>query len=109
MACQVIKGDERMCRNYARKGMTCCYSHRVLENTQFVSSIYDEFIENMNFVLKNETEFKLQERRIRIFKVIDTQKLPKGIDWHQMMEAMNRKLLEDDVFYRHGVIVTNPF
>ena len=77
MACQVIKGNERMCRNYARKGMTCCYSHRVLENTQFV--------------LKNETEFKLQERRIRVFK---------GIDWNQgwghAMEAMNRKMLEDD-------------
>ena len=35
--CQVIKGNDRPCRNYARKGLTCCYAHRKLE-TEPVSS-----------------------------------------------------------------------
>ena len=29
--CQVIKGNDKPCANYARKGLTCCYSHRKLE------------------------------------------------------------------------------
>ena len=29
--CQVIKGNNRPCCNYARKGLTCCYAHRKLE------------------------------------------------------------------------------
>jgi hypothetical protein len=29
--CQVIKANNRACRNYARKGLTCCYPHRNLE------------------------------------------------------------------------------
>ena len=29
--CQVIKGNDRACRNYARKGKTCCFPHRQLE------------------------------------------------------------------------------
>ena len=29
--CQVIKGNDRPCRNYARKGFMCCYAHRKLE------------------------------------------------------------------------------
>jgi len=33
-ACQVIKADGKHCRNYARKGLTCCYAHRALENTE---------------------------------------------------------------------------
>ena len=35
-ACQVIKSNDRHCRNYARTGMTCCYPHRKLENTETV-------------------------------------------------------------------------
>ena len=35
--CQVIKGDDKPCRNYARKGLTCCYAHRKLENTEPVA------------------------------------------------------------------------
>ena len=31
MYCQVIKGNNKMCSNYARKNMECCYSHRKLE------------------------------------------------------------------------------
>jgi len=31
--CQVIKSNDRWCRNYARKGLTCCWSHRNLEET----------------------------------------------------------------------------
>ena len=34
--CQVIKGDDKPCRNYARKGLTCCHSHRALENVEYV-------------------------------------------------------------------------
>ena len=31
--CQAVMPNGRHCRNYARKnGMTCCYSHRYLEN-----------------------------------------------------------------------------
>ena len=30
--CQVIKANGRWCCNYARKDMTCCWSHRNLEN-----------------------------------------------------------------------------
>ena len=37
--CQVIKGDERKCRNYSRKNKSCCYSHRKLENQTEVSSV----------------------------------------------------------------------
>jgi len=32
--CQVIKSNNRRCKNYARKGMTCCYAHRKLENDE---------------------------------------------------------------------------
>ena len=35
-ACQVIKGDDRKCKNYARKGKTCCWSHRALEHVEYV-------------------------------------------------------------------------
>ena len=35
-ACQVIKGNDRKCKNYARKGMTCCWSHRALEHVEYV-------------------------------------------------------------------------
>ena len=34
--CQVIKGNEHMCRNYARKDKECCYSHRSLETGYIV-------------------------------------------------------------------------
>ena len=34
--CQVIKGNDKPCRNYARKGLTCCHSHRALENVEYV-------------------------------------------------------------------------
>ena len=30
--CQVIKANDQPCANYARKGLTCCYSHRKLES-----------------------------------------------------------------------------
>jgi len=30
--CQVIKSNDQWCRNYARKGMTCCWPHRKFEN-----------------------------------------------------------------------------
>ena len=29
--CQVIKGNDKACCNYARKNKECCYSHRSLE------------------------------------------------------------------------------
>ena len=64
-ACQVIKGNERPCRNYARKNLTCCYQHRKLENVKYILSIYEEFIDAMNFALDNEVEWELQERRIK--------------------------------------------
>jgi len=35
--CQVIKGNNRSCRNYARKGLTCCYAHRKLEEVEYVA------------------------------------------------------------------------
>ena len=31
--CQVIKSNDRWCRNYSRKGMSCCWVHRNLEDT----------------------------------------------------------------------------
>jgi hypothetical protein len=31
--CQVIKSNDQWCRNYARKGMACCWVHRNLEDT----------------------------------------------------------------------------
>ena len=31
--CQVIKSNDKWCRNYARKGMTCCWVHRNFENS----------------------------------------------------------------------------
>ena len=64
-ACQVIKGNERSCRNYARKKLTCCYQHRKLENVKYILSIYEEFIDAMNFALDNEVEWDFQERRIK--------------------------------------------
>ena len=30
--CQAVKANGKHCRNYARKGKTCCYAHRYLEN-----------------------------------------------------------------------------
>ena len=30
--CQVIKSNDKWCKNYARNGLTCCWSHRKLEN-----------------------------------------------------------------------------
>jgi len=35
--CQVIKANNKPCANYARKGLTCCYAHRKLENTEVVA------------------------------------------------------------------------
>jgi len=35
--CQVIKSNDRPCAAYARKGLTCCYAHRKLENTKVVA------------------------------------------------------------------------
>jgi hypothetical protein len=32
--CQVIKGNNKPCANYARKGLTCCYPHRRLERVE---------------------------------------------------------------------------
>ena len=32
--CQAVKPNGKHCCNYARRGMTCCYSHRYLENTE---------------------------------------------------------------------------
>ena len=31
--CQVIKSNEKWCRNYPMKGKVCCWSHRNLEET----------------------------------------------------------------------------
>jgi hypothetical protein len=31
MSCQVIKATDNLCRNFARKNKTCCWSHRKLE------------------------------------------------------------------------------
>jgi hypothetical protein len=33
--CQVIKGNDEPCKNYARYKMTCCHSHRSLENEPY--------------------------------------------------------------------------
>ena len=35
--CQVIKANNRKCKNYARKGLTCCYPHRNLEEEETVT------------------------------------------------------------------------
>jgi len=39
--CQVIKSNNAWCCNYARKGLTCCWSHRKLENDK-VEMVVDE-------------------------------------------------------------------
>jgi hypothetical protein len=110
-ACQVIKADDRPCRNYARKGMTCCYPHRKLETEAFVPEIqdilYNELVESMKFVDQNEIEWKLQERRVSVFKVIDTH-LPKEKDWHSTMKTIIQVLNEDDTLYRNGFVCVNP-
>ncbi len=31
--CQVIKSNDKWCRNHPMKGKTCCWSHRKLEDT----------------------------------------------------------------------------
>ena len=31
--CQAVMNSGRHCRNYARKHLTCCYSHKYLEDT----------------------------------------------------------------------------
>jgi hypothetical protein len=41
---QVIR-TKRACKNYARKGMTCCYSHRKLENMECVQKTENEWPE----------------------------------------------------------------
>jgi len=69
-ACQVIKGNERPCRNYARKNLTCCYQHRKLENVKYILSIYEEFIDEMNFALDNAVEWELQECRLNILSFL---------------------------------------
>ena len=108
--CQVIKADDRACRNYARKGMSCCYPHRKLENDLFVpeiqDTVYNELVESMNFVNQNDVEWKLQERRVDVFKVIDTH-LPKEKDWHYTMKTIIQVLNEDDLLHRHGFVCVN--
>ncbi len=109
-ACQVIKSNNRWCRNYARKGMTCCYSHRKLEIEAFVpiiqDNLYNELVESMNFVDQNDVEWKLQERRVNVFKVVDTH-LPKEKDWHSTMKTIIEVLNEDDTLYRNGFVCVN--
>jgi len=39
--CQVIKSNDKWCRNYARKGLTCCWSHRKLENDKEAPSEFE--------------------------------------------------------------------
>jgi len=53
-ACQVIitamNGSERRCRNYARKGLDCCYSHRKLEvenQEEIVANVVNTIFENV--------------------------------------------------------------
>ena len=36
--CQVIKANDKYCRNYSMKNKTCCYQHRDLENTVYEES-----------------------------------------------------------------------
>jgi hypothetical protein len=108
--CQVIKSNDKWCRNYAMKGKTCCYQHRSLEHVVIVSetsdTLYNELVEFMNYVDQNEVEWKLQERRVNVFKVIDTH-LPKEKDWHSTMKTMIEVLNEDDTLYRNGFVCVN--
>jgi len=41
--CQVIKSNDKWCKNYARKGLTCCWSHRKLENDKEAPVEVEEF------------------------------------------------------------------
>jgi hypothetical protein len=100
--CQVIKSNDKWCRNSARKGMDCCWVHRNLENQVIVpdsQDIFNELVESMNLVNENEIEWKLQERRVIIFKIIDTE-LPKELDWHYTMKMKE--------FIRNGFVCVNP-
>jgi hypothetical protein len=55
-ACQVIKANQRPCRNYARRGKTCCSSHRAFENKEteeiveeFVNDFFKKVLENQKY------------------------------------------------------------
>ena len=71
MWCQVIKSDDRMCKNYARKGMVCCYSHRKLE---FVESEPISSSESINSSSLNEIdsdeEISMEQRYLELEQIL---------------------------------------
>ena len=62
---------------------------------------FTELVANLNFALENEVEFKLQERRIRVFGVCD-KFVKDDAKWHLMRTGIYAKLEEHDHFYRNG-------
>ena len=52
--CQVIKSNNAWCCNYARKGLTCCWSHRKLENDKVEMVVDEPENENNVYVLEFE-------------------------------------------------------
>jgi hypothetical protein len=39
------KNKKRPCKNYARTGFTCCYSHRKIETPEYEESVIREFVQ----------------------------------------------------------------
>jgi hypothetical protein len=51
--CQVIKANDKYCRNYSMTGKTCCYQHRHLEE---VSEVSEKQISEEISVITSEEE-----------------------------------------------------
>jgi hypothetical protein len=57
--CQVIKANDKYCRNYSITGKTCCYQHRHLEEVpeESDSEISEKQISEEISVITSEEEF----------------------------------------------------
>ena len=69
--CLAIKSNDKLCRNWAMKGKTCCYVHQYLEDVEPEQDYLPELLENLRFVLRNKGIFDRQERRVAMFAVRD--------------------------------------
>jgi predicted DNA-binding protein (UPF0251 family) len=87
--CQVIKSNDKWCKNYARKGLTCCWSHRKLEN-----DIPEEAPVEVEEVEVEVEEFEIIEAKEAededyVLEFVEAEEIVKETPWPSLKEARN--------------------
>ena len=104
-ACQIIKANDTMCKNYARKGMSCCWPHRSLENTVYVEDqerIVRDFV--CDIFKKIEGDWPLS-RAIRLINVALHQEHALVIVGYFLAESETSDLFDK----RHALLVAAEY